>query len=215
MIVDPVVSGLIATVAAYLLGSVPTGYLVTRRLTGKDIRQLGSGNVGANNVYHEVGKRAGVFVGVTDLLKGIVAVAMAHWLVGVPFFQPDFIVLGAAVAVIAGQMWPVFLGFRGGNGLGTSIGVIAALLPFEVLVALVLVAVFTAMSRNFILAANLSLLLMPVATWVLAEDWRYTAFLGVIIVLMAVNFIPTARKAIAEAGSIDKLLGQLLRRGSG
>ncbi len=215
MIVDPVVSGLIATVAAYLLGSVPTGYLVTRRLTGKDIRQLGSGNVGANNTYREVGKRAGIAVGVIDVVKGGLAVAAAHWLVGVPFFQPDFIVLGAAVAVIAGQMWPVFLGFRGGNGLGTSIGVIAVLLPVEMLVVILLVAAFTAMSRNLIFAVNLSLLLLPVATWVLGEDWRYTAFLGVIIVLMAVNFIPTARKAIAEAGSMEKLLGQLLRRRSG
>ncbi len=215
MIVDPFVSGLIATVVAYLLGSVPTGYLVTRRLTGKDIRQLGSGNVGANNVYHEVGRRAGAVVGVTDFVKGIAAVAMAHWLVGVPFFQPDLIVFGTAVAVIAGQMWPVFLGFRGGNGLGTSIGVIGALLPVEMLVAVVLAAVFAALSRNLIFAFNLSLLLLPVTTWVLAEDWRYTAFLAVIIVLLAVNFIPTARKALAEAGSIEKLLGQLFRRRGG
>ncbi len=215
MIVDPVISGLIATVFAYLLGSVPTGYLVTRRLTGKDIRQLGSGNVGANNTYHEVGKRAGAFVGVTDLLKGIVAVALAHWLVDVPFFQPDFIVLGAALAVIAGQMWPVFLGFRGGNGLATSIGVIVALLPLEFLVALGLAAVFAAMSRNLILSFNLSLLLLPVASWVFEEDWRYTAFLAVVIVLMAANFIPTARKAIADAGSMEKLLGQLFRRRGG
>lgn len=215
MIVDPVISGLTATVAAYLLGSVPTGYIVTRRLTGKDIRRLGSGNVGANNIYHEVGKRAGAFVGVIDFLKGIAAVALAHWLVGVPFFQPDFIVLGAAVAVIAGQMWPVFLGFRGGNGLGTSIGVIGALLPVEMLVAVGLAAVFVAMSRNLIFSFNLSLLLLPVTSWVLGEDWRYTAFLAVIIVLMAVNFVPTARKAIAEAGSMEKLRGQLFRRRGG
>ncbi len=215
MIVDPVISGLVATVAAYLLGSVPTGYIVTRRLTGKDIRRLGSGNVGANNIYHEVGKRAGAVVGVIDFLKGIAAVALAHWLVGVPFFQPDFIVLGAAVAVIVGQMWPVFLGFRGGNGLGTSIGVIGALLPVEMLVAVGLAAVFVAMSRNLIFALNLSLLLLPVATWILAEDWRYTAFLAVVIVLMAVNFVPTARKAIADAGSMEKLLSQLLRRRGG
>lgn len=215
MIVDPVISGLTATVAAYLLGSVPTGYIVTRRLTGKDIRRLGSGNVGANNIYHEVGKRAGAFVGVIDFLKGIAAVALAHWLVGVPFFQPDFIVLGAAVAVIVGQMWPVFLGFRGGNGLGTSIGVIGALLPVEFLVALGLAAVFAAMSRNLIFALNLGLLLLPVTSWVMAEDWRYTAFLAVVIVLMAVNFVPTARKAIADAGSMEKLLGQLFRRRGG
>ena len=215
MIVDPVISGLTAIVAAYLLGSVPTGYIVTRRLIGKDIRRLGSGNVGANNIYHEVGKRAGAFVGVIDFLKGIAAVALAHWLVGVPFFQPDFIVLGAAVAVIAGQMWPVFLGFRGGNGLGTSIGVIGALLPVEMLVAVGLAAVFVAMSRNLIFSFNLSLLLLPVTSWVLGEDWRYTAFLAVVIVLMAVNFVPTARKAIADAGSMEKLLNQLLRRRSG
>lgn len=215
MLVDPVISGLIAIVAAYLLGSVPTGYLVTRRLTGKDIRQLGSGNVGANNTWHEVGKRAGAFVGVTDFLKGLVAVAMTHWLLGVPFFQVDFIVLGAAVAVIVGQMWPVFLGFRGGNGLSSTIGVVAALLPVEFVVTVALLGLFVLMTRNLVFAANLSLLLLPVATLVLEEDWRYTVFLLVIIVLMAVNFVPTARKAIAAAGSIEKLLGQLLRRRDG
>jgi glycerol-3-phosphate acyltransferase PlsY len=215
MIVDPVVSGLLVTVLAYLLGSLPTGYLVTKRLTGKDIRMLGSGNVGANNTWHEVGRAAGAFVGVFDFLKGVAAVALAHWLVEVPFFQVDFIVLGAALAVVAGQMWPVFLGFRGGNGLGTSIGVIGALLPVEMLVGLGLAGVFLAVSRNYIFSFNLSLLLLPFMTWIMAEDWRYTALLVIILVAMAYNFLPTARKAITEAGSMQQLLAQLFRRGGG
>ena len=92
---------------------------------------------------------------------------------------------------------------------------VAALLPFEFLVAVGLMAVFAAVARNLVLAASLSLLLLPVAILVLEEDWSYTVFLLVVIVLMAVNFLPTARKASAEAGSIGKLLGQLFRRRSG
>ena len=214
MIVDPVVYGLIVIVFAYLLGSVPTGYLVTKRLTGKDIRQLGSGNAGGNNTWHEVGKGAGAFVGGADFSKGIVAVAVAHWLVDVPLFQPDFFVLGAAVAVIAGQMWPVFLGFRGGNGLGPTFGVVVALLPVEFLVTVALLGLFVLTTRNLVFSANLSMLLLPMTTWIMAEDWRYLVFLGVVFVMLILNFTPTIRKALAKEGSMNNLLGTLFRRGS-
>jgi len=214
MIVNPVVSGLIAIVFAYLLGSVPTAYLVTRWFTGQDIRQLGSGNVGGNNTWHEVGKKAGAIVVGTDFLKGIAVVSLAHWLVDVPFFQPDFIVLGAAVAVIVGQMRSVFIGFQGGNGLGPTFGAVVALLPVEFLVTVGLLGLFVLSTRNLVFSANLSMLLLPLTTWILGDDWRYIAFQGLLAVLLIVNFWPTARKAFAREGSMDKLLGTLFRRRS-
>jgi glycerol-3-phosphate acyltransferase PlsY len=77
-------NGFAAVVIAYLLGSIPTAYIITRFLTGKDIRKLGGGNVGALNVYNKVGKVAAVFVGIIDVCKGIAAVAIASFLLPLP-----------------------------------------------------------------------------------------------------------------------------------
>src|SRR3972149_7228065 len=117
-------NGAIALISAYLLGSIPTAFLVTRWLTKKDIRQLGSGNVGAHNVFLYAGKAAGVTVGILDIAKGALAVIIASEL----FSAPLGFVLGAGLAVVLGHMWPVFLRFTGGKGLTTSLGFFAVLM---------------------------------------------------------------------------------------
>ena len=94
------VNGFIALIIAYLLGSIPAAYIVTRLATGKDIRQLGGGNVGARNVFREVGRGAGIAVGIFDVGKGAAAVAIAHWLLD----APELFVLGAGLVVVAGHI---------------------------------------------------------------------------------------------------------------
>ena len=84
MIVNEVVTGFIVIIIAYLVGSFPSAYIITRLATGKDIRQLGSGNVGANNTFREVGLKAAIPVAILDLGKGTAAVAIAHWLLAAP-----------------------------------------------------------------------------------------------------------------------------------
>ena len=93
------VNGFIALIIAYLLGSIPAAYIVTRLATGKDIRQLGGGNVGARNVFREVGRGAGIAVGIFDVGKGAAAVAIAHWLLD----APELFVLGAGL--VRGLAW--------------------------------------------------------------------------------------------------------------
>lgn len=147
---------------AFLLGSIPTGYLVARS-RGVDIRQHGSGNIGATNVFRTLGKPLGIFVFVVDALKGFAAVWLAqHFLPG------DWSGIIAAVAVIAGHNYTPWLGFKGGKGIATSAGVLLALMPLAVLcIAIVWFAVFFA-TRYVSLAsicASAALPLSVAALW--------------------------------------------------
>ncbi|MDH5695275.1 MAG: glycerol-3-phosphate acyltransferase, partial [Dehalococcoidia bacterium] len=119
------INGIIAVVVGYLLGSIPSAYIATRVASGKDVRQLGGGNVGGLNVYREVGAIPAAVVGIVDVGKGVAAVAIAQWLLDV---SPPF-VLAAAVAAVAGHNWMVFLKFSGGKGMGAAIGSLFILFP--------------------------------------------------------------------------------------
>ncbi len=202
------VNGIIAVIIAYLLGSIPSAYIVTRLATGKDIRRLGGGNVGARNVLREVGKWASVGVGIFDVGKGIAAVAIAHWLLG----APQFFVLAAAVAAVVGHIWSVYLKFTGGNGLATGIGVLAMLMTRELLIALAVALLLVVITRNPVLSVNISLLSVPISGWFLEKSWVLVVFSVVLLVVMIINFVPTARAALDKAGSKENLSAELLRR---
>ncbi len=205
--------GILAIVIGYLLGSFPSAYIVTRLMTGKDIRQLGGGNVGARNTYREVGLGAATVVAIFDMGKGAAAVAIAHRLLNVPLHELEPFVLAAGVTAVAGHMWSVYLKFSGGNGLGATIGVLAVVMPWELLIVLALMLVLTAFTRNLVLSLNISLLSLPVSAWFLDKSWLPVVFVVLLIVIMILNFIPTARAALAKAGSKDNLRAELLRRG--
>ena len=121
----------LALVAAYLLGSLPTGYLTARRLTGLDVRALGSGNVGATNVARVIGKGAGLFVLVVDTLKGTIAVTLLPMLMArcAGLEAPPQWRWWCGLAVVIGHDWCCWLAFRGGKGIATSLGVLLGLAP--------------------------------------------------------------------------------------
>ena len=153
---------LLIAFGAFLLGSIPTGYLVARS-RGVDIRQHGSGNIGATNVFRTLGKPLGILVFVIDALKGFAAVWLAlHFVAG------DWSGIVAAVADIAGHNYTPWLGFKGGKGIATSAGVLLALMPLAVLcIAIVWFAVFCA-TRYVSLAsigASAALPLSVAALW--------------------------------------------------
>ena len=125
-----------AVVLGYLLGSIPFGVLISRRMTKVDVRQYGSGKTGATNVLRTAGKKAAVAVVALDILKGVLAVTFARLIVGDGYLVVGGFALGAlvaqclaALAAIAGHIWPVFLGFRGGRGMATFLGGLVALCP--------------------------------------------------------------------------------------
>ena len=212
MIVNEIITGFIAITIAYLIGSIPFAYIFTRLTTGEDIRRLGSGNAGANNVLQEVGPRAAIATAFFDVGKGVLAVAIAHWLLDVPLYEPELFVLLAAIAAIAGHMWPVYLMFRGGNGLSATIGALSVLMPWELLIVIGLLLILKVVTRNLVLSVNISLLSVPISAWFLEREWLYVGFSVIVMIMLVLNFIPTARGALARTGSRKNLFDELLRR---
>jgi len=128
-----------ALIGSYLIGSIPTAYLLVKRWKRLDVRTVGSGNVGATNVARVAGSRAGAIVFVLDLAKGLVAVlGLAPWLI-----QPvsPAAQLGCGLSAVLGHAFPLFLSFRGGKGVATTIGVLLGTMP---LVAAACLAVWLA-----------------------------------------------------------------------
>ncbi|MDD5339411.1 MAG: glycerol-3-phosphate acyltransferase [Dehalococcoidales bacterium] len=114
---------------SYLLGSMPTSYILGRFKTGRDIRRMGDENAGAANAFRELGSKIGVLVGVIDAVKGSAVILIAQ---ASSMSQP--IVLLAGLAAVIGHNWPVFLKFRGGRGVSTTIGVLLVLVTIPMLV---------------------------------------------------------------------------------
>ncbi len=145
----------LVVIIAYLIGSIPFGYLIVRIREGGDVRETGSGGTGATNVSRRAGKAAGVVTLLLDALKGVVAVVIARTILGLSSFSLGVRVSGqmyqsldaalganaqnankwlaaAAIAVILGHIFPVWLGFRGGKGVATGVGVFLVLAPIAV-----------------------------------------------------------------------------------
>lgn len=202
------VNGLIALIIAYLLGSIPAAYIAARLIKGKDIRQMGWGNVGAGNTFREVGKVAGITVGILDVGKGAAAVAIAHWLLD----APQLFLLAAGIAAVAGHIWPVYLKFSGGRGLATTLGVLAILMPWELLIVLAITIILIVITRNPVLSVNISLLSVPVSAWFLEKSWLLVIFPIVLLLILALNFLPRARADLVKAGGMENYLAELLRR---
>jgi len=142
---------------AYVLGSIPTGYLVGRWVKGVDIRQHGSGNVGASNVLRVVGRRWGIIVLVFDIFKGWLAVTLVYSLTLQSDIAATALVgkLALGFAAICGHNWTIFLRFKGGKGVATTCGVFLSVVPEAAGAALLVWALVVALTR-FISAASIS-----------------------------------------------------------
>ena len=147
---------------SYLLGSIPFGYILVRAFRGQDVRQTGSGNIGATNVSR-TSKGLGVLTLMLDALKGLVAVAITRMI-----FPDQKTLLGAAALfAIVGHMFPVWLGFRGGKGVATGLGSFVALTPKTILVMVAIFVVIFLAFRYVSLASILTVALFPLLAWFL------------------------------------------------
>lgn len=161
----------LAIVIAYILGSIPFGYLIVRAWSGADIRESGSGGTGATNVSRRAGKLAGLVTLVLDAAKGAVAVLLVRWWLapGDELIWP----LGfAAVAVIVGHIFPIWLGFRGGKGVATGVGVFFVLAPFIVVLAGFVFLTTVLLTRYVSLASILAAAFIPLCIWVQLQFGR-------------------------------------------
>ena len=145
-----------AIVTGYALGSLPIGYLVAQGASGVDLRRVGSGNVGATNVYRTGGPRRGVVVMIADVAQGAGAVLLAG---GGPM------AVAAGVAAVVGHIYPVWLGFKGGKGVATASGVFGVLAPWPTLIAAAAFGVTVARTRLVSLGSIVATVLLPVLEW--------------------------------------------------
>lgn len=165
---------------AYLLGSVPTGLVVARRLGGPDPRRAGSGNVGTANVYRLMGPKAAAFTLAGDILKGVTPLALALlWLPHQGDWQETALALVGFAAVL-GHMFPLYLRFQGGKGVATAFGVVAVLCPWAAFNLLLVYLIALSRTRIFSVAALLCAWLLPVAVGLFAESKAYIFLAGVL-----------------------------------
>jgi len=153
---------LLALLIAYLLGAIPFGYLLVRLTTGSDVRSSGSGNIGATNVLRTTGRAAAIATLLLDAAKGYAAVWIAGRLTGE---EPIWMSL-AALAVMAGHAFPVFLGFKGGKAVASFIGAFLCLTPLALLCVLVVFLVVVAWSRHISLGSICAAATFPLAVWI-------------------------------------------------
>ncbi len=169
----PLASPIVA-VAAYLLGSIPTGYLLVRFFRHQDIRSMGSGNIGATNVLRTGSKALGAATFLLDILKGCAAVWLGEWGAAhvLLWANPRDIEALAALSAVLGHMFPVWLGFRGGKGVATGFGVFLVAAPLAALAAIAVFGVILALTRFVSLASILGAASFPVFAWLLVEGDR-------------------------------------------
>lgn len=153
---------LIIIITAYLLGNISTSYIVAKRLAGVDIRTQGSGNAGSTNVLRTLGKKAGALTFIGDVLKGLIAVLIARFIAYGVNLDNTTCAYIAVVAVVLGHNYPVFLGFKGGKGVATSLGSMLGMNPLVALLCLGFFIIIVAITKYVSLGSILGIGLSPV-----------------------------------------------------
>lgn len=155
--------GLLGILIAYVLGAIPFGYLLTRITTGKDVRSEGSGNIGATNVLRAAGRGAAVTTMLLDVAKGYAAVWIAGYLTdGSSGWMAD-----AALAVMVGHAFPIFLGFKGGKAVATFTGAFLYLTPIPALAGILVFVITVVVTRYISAGSVLAAATFPIGVWVI------------------------------------------------
>jgi len=198
-------------IAAYLLGSIPTGYLLYRIFRRQDIRSIGSGNIGATNVMRAGGKGLGAATFILDVLKGCSAVWLgaflaSHWIPDAQTHPADIrtIEAFAALCAVLGHMFPVWLRFRGGKGVATGLGVFLAVSPIAALAAFGVFLIVLALTRYVSVSSILAAFSFPIFAWLLVTGPRppfYFIAGALVSLLIIVKHYPNMRRLIAGTES--------------
>jgi acyl phosphate:glycerol-3-phosphate acyltransferase len=185
---------LIVAIVGYLLGSIPFGFLLVKFFRGQDVRQTGSGNIGATNVARTGSKWLAIATLVLDTLKGVIAVILGSWIglqndacaSGSPCPAAAHLAAIAALAAVVGHMFPVWLKFKGGKGVATALGVFLVLFPKAILISLAIFIIVVVATRYVSLGSILGAIAFPVAAYFMGSpDWQ-TLLPACLISLMVV-----------------------------
>ncbi len=196
----------IAIIIGYLLGSIPAAYIAGRLRKGVDIREVGSKNMGAMNVFYEVGRVQAVLVSLTDLGKGIGAILLVRWLSGNHLISPfDFITGLTGAAAVIGHIFPVFLKFRGGKGGATAIGILIFLMPWAVPFLFAVFFIALLITRNPTFSYSLLLIVFPFVAGFIYVD-RYHEPLALVFysiglgAFLGLQYIPRIKEMHGKTG---------------
>lgn len=196
------IDALMIVALSYVIGSIPTAIIAGKWLKKIDIREHGSGNAGATNVFRTLGWKAGTTVLLIDMFKGFVPV---FWLAGYIHQNPDTLIyyqLLAGICAILGHIWTIFAGFKGGKGVGTAAGVFLGLAPFALGLALLVFVIVVWISRYIslgsILAATTLLIVLFIQKYILIDN------IPDILLYMAIVIVTLIW--IAHRGNIKRLI---------
>ena len=189
---------LLLILIAYLIGSVPTALIISRRFFGVDIRDYGSGNMGATNTFRVLGSRYGTMVMILDMLKGMLAVMLYNFL---PYYFHDELartnfMIGLGLSAVVGHIFPIFAGFRGGKGVATLFGMVLAVQPVVAVSCVGVFALVLYLTRYVSLSSILASLCLPISVlWIWNEhEIMYRVF----AILVALLVIFTHQKNIGR-----------------
>ncbi len=179
---------------SYFIGSIPTGYLIAKHVMHIDIREHGSGNPGAANVYRIVGKWAGISTFLIDAVKGFVPVCLAR------HFCPDIYVIAIVCGVVAilGHMWTIYLKLRGGKGVATSAGVFFALAPVPTALAFATFVVLVALWGRISIGSIAACVVLPLASWCMHYPLPEKIMATAIGALVIYKHIPNIKRLLQQ-----------------
>jgi len=190
---------ILAMVIGYLLGSIPFAYIVARLVKGVDIRKVGGGNMGTVNTMREIGTLPGFGVFFADMAKGALAVLIAQWL-GLHLYW----VFAVGLAAVVGHNWPVWLKFRGGQGLATTMGVLAVFSPIPFAICFGVLLVVVIFTSNVRLSAVAGFVFLPPLVWVFGGELSVILYSIALPAFGLLKTIPRFRSDVAKAGGEKK-----------
>jgi glycerol-3-phosphate acyltransferase PlsY len=207
MIINDFVTGLVAFLVGWVLGSIPTAYLITKWKTGKDIRKLGGGNVGGLNTFKEVGFFAAAAVTLIDIANGAAVIAITYYLLD----MEQIFVFVSAIGAVIGHNWMPWLKFTGGKGMGATVGALVMIMPiygylleFAIFGAIVVIPLV--LTRNVALSMGLGLLSLPFMGWLSIHSGLFVAWSLAVGIIIAIKFASTAAGVIAKSTGIKDFI---------
>lgn len=216
--INIILAFVVTVIVSYLLGCIPSAYLVGRTIKGIDIRQVGSKNMGAMNTFYVVGFWPGMAVLVIDIGKGMLALLLSYliamYIIPVPAGMVVPVGMAAGVAVIAGHDFPVFLKFKGGKGGATAIGVLAFLLPWVIwldlgtfkfplpmgwVIYLGSCLILILITHWVTFAYGISLIAFPLIAWFAYNDTSLTIYAVCILLILILMYIPRLKQILGKS----------------
>ena len=182
-------------IIGYLIGSIPFGLLIGK-LRGVDIRKIGSGNIGATNIYRTLGAWPALSVLILDLLKGTAAVYMALVLLpsSTAILSKEFYIVISGIAAVVGHMFPIYIGFKGGRGSATALGVLLGVAPDLFAIAIIYVILGIAVTRYVSVTSITGVILLAALMFVFKKPIEYSIATVIVAILVIYRHIPNIKR---------------------